>query len=237
MIERSYVGGLVGREVAPALDGGVPVGARGRVGTTCEVFERRVVGRDQATPCPALDRHVADGHPLLHRQCADRLAGVFEDVARPAADPDPGDEREDDVLGADTRHEPAVDPDLERLRLALEQALGREDHLDLGGPDAERERPECSVGRGVRIAAHDRHAGLGETQLGTDDVDDPLGRRSEPVKRDPELPAVVGELLDLRRGHRVQDRQVAWMGRDRVVGRRNGPIRSADREAALRGGR
>ena len=77
-----------------------PFGACGR---PCDVLERGVVGRDQAGPGAALDAHVADGHPLLHRQAADRRAGVFEDVAGPAADADPGDQGQDDVLGADAR--------------------------------------------------------------------------------------------------------------------------------------
>ena len=42
--------------------------------------------------------------------------------------------------------EPAVDPDLVGLRVALEQGLGGEDHLDLARPDPERERPERAVG-------------------------------------------------------------------------------------------
>ena len=36
------------------------------------------------------------------------------------------------------------------------------------------ERAEGAVRRGVAVAAHDRHAGLGQPQLGPDDVDDPL---------------------------------------------------------------
>ena len=163
---------------------------------------------------------------------ADRVAGVLEDVAGPAADPDPGDQREDDVLGADAGREPAVDPDLVGLRSALEQRLGREDHLDLARPDPERERPERAVGRGVRVAADDRHPGLGQAQLGADDVDDALARRAEAVERDAELRAVARQLVDLGRGHRVGDRQGARVGRRRVVGGRDGPLRVADRQAA-----
>ena len=158
---------------------------------------------------------------------------VLEDVAGPAADADPGDQGEDDVLGADPGRQPAVDPDLVRLRSALEQALGGEDHLDLARPDPEGERAERTVGRRVRVAADDRHARLGQAQLGTDDVDDALVRRAEAVERDAELAAVVGQLLDLRGGHGVGDRQAPVVGRDRVVGRRHGLARSADGQAAL----
>src|SRR3954453_3360241 len=50
----------------------------------------------------------------------------------------------------------------------------------------------------MRIAAHDRHPGLRQAELGTDDMDDSLVRRAEAVERDAEVPTVRLELLDLR---------------------------------------
>ena len=87
--------------------------------------------------------------------------------------------------------EPAVDPDLVGLRVALEQGLGREDHLDLARPDPERERAERAVRARVRVAADDGHPGLGQPQLRPDDVDDALARVADAVERDPELGAVA----------------------------------------------
>ena len=46
--------------------------------------------------------------------------------------------------------------------------------LDLTGADAKGERPECTVRRCVRVAAHHRHAGLGEPQLRAHDMHDAL---------------------------------------------------------------
>ena len=46
--------------------------------------------------------------------------------------------------------------------------------LDFGSTDAEGDRPECAVGRGVGVAAHHRHTGLRQSQLGADYVDDTL---------------------------------------------------------------
>ena len=126
-----------------------------------------------------------------------------------------------------------VDPDFVRLRRPLEQALRGEDHLDLARADAERERPERAVGRRVGIAADDRHAGLRQAQLRSDDVDDPLVGRAEAVERDPELRAVLVELADLVGGHRVEDRQAARVGRGGVVGRGDRQLGPAHREAAL----
>jgi hypothetical protein len=193
-----------------------------------QVLEGRVVRGDEAGAGAALDAHVADGHPLFHGQATDRVAGVFEDVAGPATDPDPRDQREDDVLGADARGEPSVDPDLVRLRVALEEGLGGEDHLDLARPDPEREGAERAVRARVGVAAHDRHAGLGQAQLGPDDMDDALSRVADPVQRDPEFGAVGLELVDLGRRHLIEERQAAVGRRDRMVSGSDGLARSAD---------
>ena len=54
------------------------------------------------------------------------------------------------------------------------QALRREHVAHLRGADAERDRAQRAVRRGVAVAARDRHARLRETELGTDHVDDAL---------------------------------------------------------------
>ncbi len=135
-------------------------------------------------------------------------------------------------LAPDPGREPPVDPDLVGLRPALEEALGRQDHLHLARADPEGERPERAVGGRVRVAADDRHPGLGEAQLRTDDVDDPLVRRAQAVERDAELAAVVGQHLDLGGGHRVGDRQRAVVGRDGVIGGGHRPTRMTDPQPA-----
>ena len=86
--------------------------------------------------------------------------------------------------------QPAVDAHLAGLGLALEQALGGQDVLDLAGADAEGQGAEGAVGGGVAVAAHDGHARLGQAQLGADHVDDALLRAAEAVQRDAEFAAV-----------------------------------------------
>src|SRR5205814_1640856 len=81
----------------------------------------------------ALDRHVADGHPALHREALDRRAGVLDDVADRAVDAHLPDRAEDEVLGGHAEAELALVADAHRLRLALDEALGGEDVLDLAG--------------------------------------------------------------------------------------------------------
>ena len=54
----------------------------------------------------------------------------------------------------------------------LDQRLGRQHVLDLGGADAEGQRAEGAVRGGMAVAAHDGHARQGQALLGTDHVDD-----------------------------------------------------------------
>ena len=60
----------------------------------------------------------------------------------------------------------AVDRDRHRLRPHLRQRLRRQHVLDFAGADAERQRAECAVGRGVAVAADDRHPRQGQARSG-----------------------------------------------------------------------
>src|SRR6202012_5800676 len=99
-----------------------------------------------------------DGQAALHGERPDRLAAVLHDVALAAAGADLPDDREDQVLGRYALGQRALDVDRHGLRLDLGQRLGREDVLALARADAEGERAERAVRRGVRVAAHDRQA-------------------------------------------------------------------------------
>ena len=96
----------------------------------------------------------------------------------------------------------------------LRERLGGEDVLDLARADAEGERAERAVGRGVAVAAHDRHAGQRAALLGPDDVDDALAGVAHREVRDAELGRVLAQHLDL--AGRDRDRRSA--GRCRPVG-------------------
>jgi hypothetical protein len=135
-------------------------------------------------------------------------------VADAAAGADAVDDREDDVLGADAPGQLALDGDRHRLRRVLRQGLGGEHVLDLARADAERESAERAVRRGVRVAAHDRHAGLGVAELGTDDVHDALAGRTPRIQGHAELVGVGLQRLHLTGADLVGDRPV---GRGHVV--------------------
>ena len=175
----------------------------------------------------ALDRHVADRHPALHRQRLDRRARVLDDVADRAGDAHLADRGQDQVLGGDAEAELAVVVDPHRLGLLLHQALRGQHVLDLAGADPERQRAERAVRGGVRVAAHDRHARLGDAELRADHVHDPLMLGAERVDRDPELRALCSSVSTWMREssslisaatRRAVGRHVVIGGRQRAVG-------------------
>ena len=87
--------------------------------------------------------------------------------------------------------------------------------LDLAGADAEGERTESAVGGGMTVSADDGHPGLGQTELGADDVDDALLGVAHRIDLDTELCTVAAQGLDLGQAHRVGDRTRG--GRDVMV--------------------
>src|SRR5262249_52671608 len=138
----------------------------------------------------AFDRHIAHRHAFFHRERANRTAGVFEHARRAAADADLRDQREDDVLGSDAWLQRAVHLHPEGLRLTLQQTLRGEHVLDFAGADAERQRAERAVCRGVAIATDHRHAGLRESEFGADHVHDALAIAMHAEAADAEVLAV-----------------------------------------------
>src|SRR5690606_34984852 len=162
----------IARQSSPALDGPIPGRALRRERPAYHVLERDVVRRDHAGARPGLDRHIADGHPLFHRQRRDRIAAILDHVTGAAADADRADDLEDQILRGDAVAQPPVQGDRERLGLALQQALRREEVPDLGRADAEGEGAERAVGARVRVAADDRLAGLRRAELRADHVHD-----------------------------------------------------------------
>ena len=113
-----------------------------------------------------------------------------------------------------------VDGDGHRAGPALGQRLRGEHVLDLARADAEGQRAERAVGRGVAVAAHDRHARLGEALLGADDVHDALVGVAHRVERDAELGGVRPQHLDLLGGEIGSATRLVDVGRSGRCGPR-----------------
>ena len=208
---------LVGAQRLPIAHRLIPKRALRRLRPILQIGVGLVVGRDHAGARAAFDRHVADRHPPFHGQRFDRRSAIFDHVAGAARRADLADDGENDVLGGDAGRKLAVDLDPHVLGLGLDQRLGGQHMLDLGGADAVGERAEGAVGRGVAVAADDRRARQGEALLGPDDVDDALPRIELVVIFDAELARVLGELLDLLAALRIGDAGAAVRRLDVVV--------------------
>ncbi len=211
----------VGAQRPPGRQRFRPKLARGRVLPPLEIGEGGLVGRDHPGARAALDRHVAQRHPLFHREAAHRRALVFDDVPGTARDADGAEDREDQILRRRAGRQLAGDQHLHRLGALLHDGLRGEHVLDLGNPDAEGERAERAVGRGVAVAAHHQRAGEDEPQLRPDDVHHALPPVAHRINVDallgavfldvgdhpPRVVVLVGDAVRARRGrhHVVRD--------------------------------
>ena len=127
-------------------------------------------------------------------------------------------------LGRHTRRKLAGDLDLHVLQFLLDQRLGGQHMLDLGGADPVRQRAEGAMRRGVAVAADDRHARQRPALLGADDMHDPLPDVGDGIVVDAEIARVLVEGGDLDaaflghlvggsrgpRGGHVVDRAPRW---------------------------
>jgi hypothetical protein len=115
-----------------------------------------------------------------------RMAEPRYSMIEPIPPPVPmrADDREDHVLGGDAAAAPRR-RHRHRPRPLLGQRLRREDVLDLARADAEGERPEGAVGRGVAVAADIVMPGSVSPMLGPIDVDDALAGCAHRVERIP----------------------------------------------------
>jgi hypothetical protein len=114
-----------------------------------------------------------------------------------AGDADLPDGAEDHVLGGHAEGQLALEAEAHGLGLSLRKRLRRQNVLDLGGPDPERERPERPVRGRVAVAADHGDARPRETELRADDVDYALPAASRGVEGDAEVRAVAAKGIEL----------------------------------------
>ena len=177
---------------APVVERLLPRLALRRERPALEVRERRVVGRDRARrarrPRSTCCRPSC-GLPSRARGSRSRGTRCTEPIPPPV--PMRAMIASTMSLAVTPAGSVAVDGDRHRARPHLRQRLRREHVLDLARADAERERAERAVRRGVAVAAHDRHARLREPLLGPDHVHDALAGIAHRVAADAELLAVA----------------------------------------------
>ena len=194
-----------------------------------EVGVRGLIWRDHAGAGARLDRHVADGHAAIHRQRTDRTTAVLENITLAAAGADLRNHRKNNVFGSNAFAQLALDGDRHRLERLQWKRLRGEHVLNLARTDAERHRPERTVGARVAVAADHGDSWLGQPELWTDDVHDALLNIAERVQAHAELFRVATKRLDLSAASEVgnglvdvERRGVVIFRRDRQVGAAHG---------------
>src|ERR1700674_3614262 len=222
------VGAAIALEQLPAFDGFLKRFAARNKRTAFEISERSFVRRDHSGARAAFNGHVADGHASVHGKGTNGFAAVLRDVAITASDARFSDDGENKVLGGDAPGSFAVDKNVERLGARLDETLCCKNMLDLAGANAESQRAEGAVGGGVAITADEGLAGLGDAQLGADDVHDALILAVHVEKANAGFAAVLFEGIELELGVVIEDGQSAVGGGDGVVHHRESEIGAAD---------
>ena len=174
----------VGRERAPVIDGRAPT--RRRSARTRGPRGRRTSSRP-ARSCPARAPHSIDMLQTVIRCSIEsaRIASPAYSTTWPTPPSTPIWPIAPRIRSFAVTPGGSAPIELEqhRLRPALRERLRREDVLDLGRADPERERAEGAVRRRVAVAADDRLARLRQPELRADHVDDALVARARPVER------------------------------------------------------
>ena len=211
----------------------LPGRSGGRIGPTLQVGKGGGVGVDVAAAGAALDRHVAEGHALLHREGVDGRASKFVGVAHTSLHPEAADHMQHQVLGVDPALQLAIHPDAAHLELGHGQALAGQHITHLAGADAKGDRSKGAVGGGVRIAAGHGHAGLGEPQFGGDHMHNPLAATAEAMEGDAVVSAIALQGLQHRFGQGVGKRPCLVGGGHDVVDRGHGALGMEHAEAEV----
>src|SRR5699024_4889873 len=157
---------------------------------SAQIFDRCLVRAYQSSASARFDRHIANGHPFLHRHLPDCLTGKFDDIACSHPDTELCNNCQNKVFRSDARPEISFDFDIQCLRFLLPNCLGGKHMLDLARSDSERNCAECTMGRCMAISAYDCFSWLRQSQLRTNHVDNSLIRMKHVRKRDVELFAV-----------------------------------------------
>ena len=209
--------------------------ALGHVLASPQPVDGHGIRRDHSRPRAGLDRHVAKGHPPFHVERPYRLAGVFDDEAGAAAEAQFGDHGQGHILARHARRQGAGDRHPHGLRLALQQALGRQHMANLRRADAEGQGPEGAVRRRMAVAADDGHPRLGQAQLRSHDMDHAAIRRTPAGQVDAVPLAVLFQPMHLGLGLGgdigLKPVQPGRQGRGRMVQSREGLVRATDLQA------
>ena len=131
------------------------------LGALVHVVESLFVRGENAVLAARLDRHVGDGHAVVHVHGIDAGALVLERTIGRAVGTDLADDVQDDVLGHDTLGHGSFKIEAHRLRNLDEQFAGAHDEAGVGVADAGGEHVERARHAGVAVGTEEDFTGTG----------------------------------------------------------------------------
>src|SRR6185369_968663 len=162
----------------------LPLLALRSIRTSLEICKRLFVRRYHASTCAALDTHIAERHPAFHRKVANSLAGVLDHASSATIGPNLVNNSERQIFSRRPVWQVALHQNLHRLRFRLRQALCCQHMLDFRCANPECESAERPVRACMTVAAHNRHAGLGQSKFRSNHMHDTLAPIADVVQRD-----------------------------------------------------
>ena len=117
--------------------------------TTREVIKGDLIRIDISTTGSPFDGHVAERHPLLHRQRLDGRARELIGKTDTTFDTQGANDVKDQILGVHTIGQGSIHTDATNLEFVHRQALARENITNLTGADAKSDGAERPMGGGM----------------------------------------------------------------------------------------
>ena len=140
---------------------------------------------------------------------------------------------QDQVFREHTRAELIVKPEPPHLELVHRQALAGQNIAHLARADAKGNRTKGTMGGRVRVTASHGHAGLCQTQFGSNHMHDALAATSQPMQRDPMTLAVALQGAEHFLSEGIREGACLACGGNNVIHRGHGALRAAHRQALV----
>ncbi len=186
-----------------------------------QIREGHVIHADHAAARTRFDGHVAQRHARFHVQPPHRLTVELDHMAIRDIGTPPADDRQSEILGVGPFGKSAINRDPHSFHALHDQALRRQEMLDVGSPDTKCQGAEGAMRGRMGIAARDGHAGQDLALLRSDDMKNALANVLQCVERDAVLRAVPVQCLDLQARDLTMHSAFPVNRRNIVIRRRN----------------
>ena len=218
----------IGRQRLPPFQGALEGFTLRAIRRFRDVIEGGLVRRHHAGAGTTFNGHVADRHAACHVQSADCITSIFNHMPGAARRADLADDGQHNILAGTAKGQIAIHGDAHVLGRLLQQRLRRQHMFHFGRTNAESECPHGAMGRGMAIAAHNRHARQRTAKLRPDHMHNALTVIEQRDVRHAEFNDVLFQGINLQAAFGVHNAgATAVIGRDIMVHHGERRIRAA----------